>query len=267
MIAELTMSGYVDIHAHLLPGIDDGPDELAGALDMARVAAHSGTEVLAATPHLRADFPAVDVREIAARCQRLQAEIDAAGIKLRIISGAETSLVWALEASSQDLALATFAGRGTDLLVETPHDVSMLDQMLYEVSQRVRRVTLAHPERSRTFQREPDRLTALKEQGILFQVNADALTAGPGSHTRRLAEHLCLAGMVDAMASDGHRAEAWRPVDALSRGFEALRALVGERRASWTAGAAPAAIIRGAALPDPPEIEPARRPLWRRRRH
>lgn len=50
------MAGLIDIHSHLLPGIDDGPKDLDGALDMARVAAEVGIEMIAATPHLRADF-------------------------------------------------------------------------------------------------------------------------------------------------------------------------------------------------------------------
>ena len=75
------MSGYVDIHAHVLPGIDDGPSDLEGALAMLRAAAESGTTTIASTPHLRSDYPDVHVNELAQRCQALREEIARAGIE------------------------------------------------------------------------------------------------------------------------------------------------------------------------------------------
>jgi protein-tyrosine phosphatase len=146
------MNGFVDIHAHPLPGIDDGPPDLAGAVEMARAAARAGTRTLAATPHLRSDFPGVVVGEIPDRCRQLSAELTTAGIDVRIVSGAETSLVWALGASDEQLVAASYDGRGGDLLVETPADVSMIEELLYRIRLRGIRVTLAHPERSRAFQ-------------------------------------------------------------------------------------------------------------------
>ena len=64
--------GLVDIHAHLLPGIDDGPETIQETLKMARAAVASGISTVAATPHLRGDFPDVYVEEIGARCQAVQ---------------------------------------------------------------------------------------------------------------------------------------------------------------------------------------------------
>ena len=259
------MSGFVDIHSHVLPGIDDGPADLAGSLAMGAAAVESGTAVLAATPHLRSDFPAVEVAQIATGCARLQSELDARGVGLRVVAGAETSLVWALDASEEDLRLATYGQRGTDLLIETPAEVSMLEQLLYQVRLRGPRVILAHPERSPTFKREPDRLARLAAQGILLQVNADILTAPRGSTTRRLAERICQDGLAHVIASDGHRATDWRPVGALAAGVAPLAALVGPARARWMSVDVPAAIIAGTALPPDPGVEAPRRGLFRRR--
>jgi protein-tyrosine phosphatase len=135
----------------------------------------------------------------------------------------------------------------------------MLEELLYRVRLRGVRVTLAHPERSRVFQREPHRLVALREQGVLFQVNADTLLAG-GSVARRLVEHLCRNGMAQALASDGHRASGRRPVTALPTAVHVLGELVGEERALWMARDVPAAIIDGRPLPPAPEIST---PRWR----
>ena len=70
------MNGYVDIHSHVLPGIDDGPGELDGALAMARAAAQAGTQTLVATPHLRSDFPDVHLDELSERCQAVREAIE-----------------------------------------------------------------------------------------------------------------------------------------------------------------------------------------------
>jgi protein-tyrosine phosphatase len=251
----------VDIHAHLLPGIDDGPKELEGALQMARAAVAVGIDAIAATPHLRADFPAVHVEEIAGRCESLRTELALDGIGLRVVGGAEVSLVWAVEASDDALVLATYDQRGTDLLIETPAiGVSGLDRLLYGLHGRGFRVTLAHPERNPEFQREPAPLRELVSQGVLLQVNADSLLeANRRSPLRRLAERLCRDGLAHVLASDGHRADSWRPVTRLAQAVAAAEGLVGPDRAHWMVYAAPTAIIEGEPLPDPPAISPPAR--------
>lgn len=257
------MTGLVDIHAHLLPGIDDGPKALEGALEMARAAADVGIEVIAATPHLRADFPGVNVKELATRLLSLREALARNEIPLRVAAGAEVSLVWALEADDQHLALGSYGQRGTDLLVETPSgSAAGLDRLLYELRVRGFRVTLAHPERSPEFQREHGPLGELVSQGVLLQVNAESLLeTNKRSPLRRVAERLCREGLAHAIASDGHRAASWRPVTRLADAAEAASALVGPERARWMVQAAPAAIIEGVALPQPPPITtPTRRP-------
>lgn len=257
------VSGFVDIHSHLLPGIDDGPPDLAGSLEMAASAAGAGTAVLCATPHLRSDFPGVAIGELAERAAAVQGEIEEAGIALRVVQAAETSLIWALEASEEDLRRATFGAQGKDLLVETPGDVSMIEQLLYQVRLRGVRVALAHPERSHTFQGDLERLVRLHEQGILLQVNAGALLAPRRSAARGLAERLCREGLAHALASDGHTGGERRPVANLALGVQALRELVGAERAAWMARDAPLAIVEGRPLPEAPAIQGSRRG-WRR---
>lgn len=262
------MSGYVDIHTHVLPGIDDGPADLEGALAMLRAAADAGTETLVATPHLRSDFPGVRVHELAARCQRLREAIQHEGIAIRVVCGAEVSLVWALEATDEDIALATYDQQGSDLLIETPApSTAGLDTLLYRLRAKELRITLAHPERSPEFQTDDTRLREVARQGVLLQLNAESLLdAKRRSGIGQLAERLCREGLVHALASDGHRSETWRPVTSLAPGTRAAALLVGAERADWMAQAAPTAIITGEDLPDPPSIlTPQRkgRRLWR----
>ena len=195
-------------------------------------------------------------------------QIAAEGIDIRVTSGAEVSLVWALDASNEELRLASYGQRGTDLLVETPSiDVVGLDSLLYELCGKGLRITLAHPERNEEFQREPDRLRWLVDQGVLLQVDAHALLGEPRrSANCALGRYLCVRGLAHALASDGHRASTWRPVTELARAADAAAAVVGAARATWLTATAPAAIIEGAQLPDPPAIVTLRKWRWRRQR-
>jgi protein-tyrosine phosphatase len=256
-------AGLVDIHAHLLPGIDDGPETLAESLAMARAAGDAGIEAVVATPHLRADFPDVHVEELAERCRALREALGREGIVLRVVSGAEVSMEWALEAPEEQLRLASYDQRGTDLLIETPENVSLLDRMLVPLTNRGYRVTLAHPERAPAFQRNPERLQDLVAQGALLQVNAASVMGRWRNERGRLALALCRDGLAHALASDGHRARDWRPITDLAAAVEKLSAAVGVERADWLASAAPRAICQGAALPPVPALsEQAGRRGW-----
>jgi protein-tyrosine phosphatase len=246
------MTELVDIHTHLLPAIDDGPSSLESAVEMVRKAASAGATTLAATPHLRPDFPRVRVHELADRCAQLRRQLAAEGIQAEIVSGAEVSVVWALEASHEELVLASYGQRGADLLIETPTDVTSIERLLYPLLSSGFRVTLAHPSRSVGFQREPRRLERLKEQGVLLQVNADSLLARRGSAVRKTAEYLCRSGLCDILASDGHRASKWRPITILAAAVDAASAIIGRDRAEWMASSAPRAVLEATPLPAAP---------------
>jgi len=257
------MNRYVDIHAHVLYGIDDGPVDRADAEAMLRTAAQSGTAAIVATPHLRSDFPDVHVEELAARADELRAWIAEQGLEIELINGGEVGLVWALDAGDEALRLASYRQRGGDLLIETPNASVGLEALLYQVRTRGFRVTLAHPERSRGFQRDPAALEALVERGILLQVNADAVLGDPKrSPTAKLAQQLCVDGLAHALASDSHRASQWRPVNVMPQAVAAVAELVGAERAEWMAVDAPAAIVAGRPLPEPPPIVALRRGRW-----
>jgi protein-tyrosine phosphatase len=254
------VSEYVDIHAHVLPGIDDGPGDLEGALDLARAAVASGTTTIAATPHLRSDFPDVHVDELADRCQEIRDALAREGIDLRLHSGAEVSLSWALDATSDELRLASYDQRGTDLLIETPSsNIIGLDRLLYELRSGGYRITLAHPERNHQFPGHESLLRSLLDQGVLLQVNADSLLGAAGrSGPRRFARHLCTHGLAHVIASDGHRAGRWRAVTDLGQSADAAARLGGADRARWMMSSAPSAILEGSGLPEAPPVTPPR---------
>jgi protein-tyrosine phosphatase len=230
---------------------------------MASAAVQAGVGTIATTPHFRPDFPDVHEDELAARCRQLRSELEQAEIPLAVLSGGEVSLAWALDADDEQLRLVSYAQRGTDLLIETPtgHAVG-LDRFLYQLAAKGYRVTLGHPERNPQFQRDPDSLQALAEQGVLLQVNAESLVGhGEGRAARRLARELLLTGLAHVIASDAHRAGGWRPVTRLAEAVAVATELIGLERARWMAETAPRAIVEGSELPAaPPVSRPRRRP-------
>jgi protein-tyrosine phosphatase len=254
------MTGMVDIHCHILPGIDDGPPDLPGAIDMARAAVNAGINVIAATPHLRSDFPKVRVDEIGDRCMHLRSALASEGIQLELVSGAEISLTWALEATDEDLRLASYAGTGTDVLIETPvAGGRMLQRLLYEVQLRGFRVTLAHPERLPEFRSDTALARHIVEQGVLLQVNAESLVSKlRGGSVAKCARNLCLSGLATVLASDAHSGHSRRCISLLAEGSLVIEREGGRLTADWLTTDAPGCVLSGRSLAERPK--PKRRP-------
>ena len=110
----------------------------------------------------------------------LQSALDAAGVALQVVSGGEVDVLWAQNASDEDLRAASYGGRGTDLLVETPYGElpPIFEDLLFKIRVRGFRVLLAHPERNRSFQQDPARLLRLVDGDVLVQVTAASVVGG-----------------------------------------------------------------------------------------
>jgi protein-tyrosine phosphatase len=243
----------IDLHAHVLPGVDDGPTSLDGSLDLLRAAAADGVRVVAATPHLRYDHPRVIPEHLAAACRALTERLDKDGIALRVVAGGEVDLGWALDATDDQLRLVSFRQRGTDLLVETPYGPlsASFEEMLFRFALGGYRVTLAHPERNPTLQRDPERLEELVRRGVLVQLSAGPLLRGTRrSPSSRLAHRLLRGRLAHVLASDVHSAGPWRGPN-LAAGAAAVNRLY-PRLGGWMTGSAPAAILAGKPLPPLP---------------
>jgi protein-tyrosine phosphatase len=257
----------IDLHSHVLPGLDDGPAELEQSIEFVRAAAAQGTTVLAATPHLRSDFPDLSVEGLAQACADLNDSIPA-GIDLRVAPGAEVDIHWAQRASDEQLRLASFEQRGTDLLVETPYGLlpDNFEDLLFKITVRGFRILLAHPERNPSFHRDPSRLRDIAGRGVLMQLTLPSVLARDrGSRARKLAFQLVRDGLAHNLASDSHSpSPQFRPPD-LRKAVEAF-AEFAPAYAEWMVTDAPAAVLEGQPLPRPPRVQPPRRgirrPTW-----
>jgi len=247
----------IDLHSHILPGIDDGPKDMEGAVAPARAAVEDGTTVLAATPHVREDHPAVRLDELGERCARLNEALAENDVPLEVVVGAEVDVVWTHTASDEDLRLATYGQAGTDMLLETPYGPlppGFEEWVFSRLSLAGIRVMLAHPERNFTFRQSPERLADMGNRGVLAQVTAASLAGRRKSESRKLARWLISQGLAHVIASDAHRATEFRP-PLLSVGVDAVTSQVDSARADWMADAAPRAVLAGEPLPPMPEAK------------
>jgi len=249
----------IDLHCHLLPGLDDGPADLAASLALARAAAAAGTTTIVATPHVSWEYRN-DAAAIAAAADAVRPALVAEGVGVEVRLGAEVAVTYGAELAADELARLRLGG-GEWLLVEPPFTPSAggLELLVHRLQLAGHRVLLAHPERSPALRREPELLRRLVDAGCLCSVTAGSLAGRFGGSVRRFADELLAAGMVHNVASDAH--------DATGRSPE-LAALVGDgARAGWMVRDVPAAILDGGPIPPAPAATPAapRRRPWRRR--
>ncbi len=260
------MTRMIDLHAHVLAGVDDGPATADESVELARRAVADGVATLAATPHLRDDHPGVVPEELACRRAELQRRLAEEGVALQLVTGGEVDFSWALDATDDALELVSYDQRGSDLLMETPygelpHD---FERMVDAIRRRGYRLLLAHPERNPSFQRSPERLARLVDGGVLVQLTAAALAGSRESRSRRFALAAVSEGVAHVIASDAHGLAA-ADRRRLSEGV-AVASEVDQGRARWMVTDAPAAVLEGAPLPPPPSGSAERRGMLDRAR-
>jgi protein-tyrosine phosphatase len=244
----------IDLHSHILPGLDDGPPTLEGSLDLARAAVAAGTHTILATPHVN-DDASIDPARIAAGIEVLRPALAEAAIPLDVLPGGEIA-IWRL-VDLDDETLRGFAlGGGPYLLVESPFSpvVGDFEPMVLDLHARGHRVLLAHPERCPAFQRDPSRLERLVHAGVLVQVTAGSMVGGFGSTVRRFTAALLRDGLAHVVASDAH--DAVRRPPGMRAGFRSLeRELPGLRdHLGWLTEGVPRAVLDGTPLPQRPEL-------------
>lgn len=257
----------IDLHCHLLPGVDDGPADDEQALALAREQVAAGVSRAAATPHVGWSWP-LTPSELPERLAALRALLAAERVPLEVVAGGELQATFALDLSDEQLAVLALGG-GPYLLLEAPMtSVAVgLDRIVFALQARGHRVLLAHPERCPGLQRDPELLARLVGAGALTQVTAGALSGRFGGTVRRFALELVGNGLVHTVASDAHDLGGRPP------GMrEELRAAGLEAYLDWWCCETPAAVLDGGPLPEPPSPWPptpargARRRLGLRRR-
>ena len=256
----------IDLHCHVLPGIDDGPGTIAGSLALARAAVDAGVRTLVATPHVSSRYPN-DASTIEASARVLSERLAVEGVELELRTGAELAMTQVPAIDEVELARLRL-GDGEWLLVEPPFSpvATALDAILRDLRRRDSRILLAHPERCPAFHRDPNMLASLVRGGVLTSITAGSLVGQFGQTARRFALDLVQAEMVHNVASDAHDA-VHRPPGIAGELERAGLATLTE----WLTVSVPEAILNGAQVPPRPaaglslaQSGRGRRP-WRRR--
>jgi len=247
----------IDIHCHIIPGIDDGPAGEEESLALARVAVEAGTRTIVATPHVSWDYPATSAAVIAQGVAELRAALAREQIPLELSTGAEIAMTRAAELSDEELTALRLGGPGgTHLLVECPLSPTAagFDTLLALLRSRGHEIVLAHPERCPAFQRDLSAYERLIAQGMLGQVTAGSLVGRFGRAVQQFGDRLVREGLAQVIASDAHSAQQRPP--SLRR--ELIEAGFGEQ-ADWLTHDAPRAILSGTPVPLAPPMPAPRR--------
>jgi len=197
----------IDLHCHILPGVDDGPETLEAAIEMARMAEGDGTKVMFATPHVH--WAGLDRQGLEARVTDFRNAVADAGLALDIRPGGDVASTLGL-AGLQQFQL----GDGPYVLLEFPHSQlpAAAESLVFSSLLAGLIPILTHPERHPTFIRDPQRLERFIEQGMLVQVTAGSLLGEFGPDARYCAEHILRQDWVHFLASDGHGTRIRQPL-------------------------------------------------------
>jgi protein-tyrosine phosphatase len=253
----------IDLHAHILPGLDDGPRTLDESAEMAAAAVAAGTRVMAATSHINRSFGLLP-EDLAAARERVERRLREDGIGLELVQGGEVAIS-RVEGLDEAALRALTLGGGPWLLLECPLSpvAPPMEPVVAALRHRGIEVLLAHPERSPAFMRSPRALERLLELGALAQVTSTALSGRFSDVVRKVAFDMLERGHAQVIASDGHSADGRPPdltcaLEAMERRYEEPRELF-----DWMTAAVPAALIAGERPPPRPPM-PRRRGLLRR---
>lgn len=242
----------IDVHCHVLPGIDDGARSLAQAAEMCRAAAAAGTEAMIATPHQRrGEWWNTDRQELALLRARLQ---EAVGAAPRILLGAEIRvdaqllpemMGWHAEDPEGPLPLAG----SRYLLLEMAPAAAAAEaaDLVHELTVAGWRPVLAHPEHIAWMVEDPAVVRHLASLGALFQVTAMSVTGDFGRRAQADTHRLIDAGLAHFVASDSH--DLRRRPPGLERAWKTIAARWGEAAARELLADNPAAVVANRPLP------------------
>lgn len=255
----------IDLHSHILPGIDDGAATLDMSLEMARIAVADGVHTMACTPHIYPGLYMNDARGITRAREQLQAALDLHRIALTLVDGADVHLVPGLLDGLRSGTVPTLHG-SRYVLLEPSHHVRppRLEESVFELVAAGYTPVITHPERLVWIEDHHEVFPRLVRQGAWMQVTGGALTGLFGKRARYWGERLLGEGLVHLLASDAHTTGRRSP--GLSQARAAAERLVGADEARRLVLDRPQAVLSDlppSQAPALPESGPPKRWLQR----
>jgi protein-tyrosine phosphatase len=243
----------IDIHSHILPGLDDGARSWEEALKMARLAVEDGIRIMVATPHLfpgrSNDMEGVnDKPAIRARIEEFKEKLSQEQIPLEIMPGCDVHLcLRALDLLEED-RIYTINDTRSYILLELP-DMSFppgMEDICFRLQSKGITPVITHPERHFLILEMPDKLKRLLDLGCLAQITASSILGRFGRRIARFTRDLLKKGYVHVVASDAHDTRKRPPV--MRRAVEEAARIVGKDRAWDMVTTIPDRIIKGEPL-------------------
>lgn len=195
----------IDLHCHMLPGIDDGAPDLETAIEMARMAVADGIQVTACTPHIYPGLYENDAAGIAAAISQFEQALGRANVALRLVRGADVHLTPDLLADLRKGRIPTLNG-SRYFLLEPPHHVAppRFDEQVFNLLANGYVPVITHPERLTWIEQHYDMFLRLARAGAWLQVTAGALTGRFGRRPQYWSKRLLDEGPVHIIATDAH---------------------------------------------------------------
>ena len=217
--------GRIDVHSHLLPGIDDGCKTVEESIACARELVANGYTHAFCTPHIWSTYKGVSRVSVPRWCAALERELAAAGVDLKLLPGGELNLYLGVEKLPPEDLVPLALGKYmlVDLwAAELPPFFEPAIRWLHDMGLTV---ILAHPERMRAVQDQPDIVDYFSSLGVLLQGNLQCFSDKPGAPTRMCAERFLLEGKYFLLGSDSHNPQT---MDIRMNGLARVIELVGE---------------------------------------
>ena len=249
----------IDIHTHILPGLDDGAQDLEAALQMAQAAAADGIDRIIATPHVITGSFDYSREQILTAVNQLNAEITARQIPVQILPGGEYRLEADLPARLRAGNVLTLNDSRAYLLVELPSSLLPPDyeRFIYDIQVQGIIPIIAHPERNKVIMKNPAILKKMTDRGIMAQLTTASVTGDFGKEIHKCARQLIEQGSVQFLASDAHTHEGHRSLN-LSGARDTIKKDYGDVYAQVLVEENPSRLINGRDLrPQPPPTKPS----------
>ena len=240
----------IDIHAHILPGLDDGAKNWDQTLEMARLAVEDGITAMVATPHLyqgrSADPNRINSKEVILQhVAQLKDRLYEEKIPLEILPGCDFPLSFESLKFLDDGRALTINDANRYLLLELP-DTSLpptMEEICFQLQSKGITPIITHPERHMIMQEMPYKLKRLIDLGCLVQITGNSLTGWFGRRVKKIARQFVKLGYVHLLATDTHDPKRRPPV--LSQAVAELTRLIGQNRAQAMVNDIPQKIIAG----------------------
>jgi protein-tyrosine phosphatase len=244
----------LDLHCHILPGIDDGAKSLEDSETLARKLVEIGVSQVVCTSHIQADLYPNTRAKLLPLVASTQAHLDAAGIPLKLVAGSEVRMD---QESCVPESWLTIGDLGRHVLVEMPPGmplIASMEAMLFDLQARGITPIIAHPERQAPLQKDPEILARWVDRGILAQGTLCALAGAAGERTVQALESFLQRGLIAFMGTDAHNVD--RRVRDLDVAVERLEQVVGAENAQLIRFRNPLALLSGEPIVRPEPYTP-----------